>query len=133
MYMLDTNTVSYFVRKNPNVAQKLRDIGPDNICISSVTAAELLYGVARYKNKQLESVVQYFMESVTIVEWNYQVAKYYGSLRAEMESRGQIMSPLDLMIAAHAASYENCILVTNDKAFSMVPRLKLENWMAVYQ
>ena len=55
MYMLDTNTMSYFFRKVPSVVERLQQLNPDIICISSITAAELFYGVAKRKrnNQQL--------------------------------------------------------------------------------
>ena len=50
MYMLDTNTVSYFFRKVPSVVERLKQLNPEILCISSVTAAELFYGVAKRNN-----------------------------------------------------------------------------------
>ncbi|TNH02592.1 type II toxin-antitoxin system VapC family toxin [Testudinibacter sp. TR-2022] len=125
--MLDTNIVSYFFRKNETVLAKLNAISLENLCISSITAAELIYGAEKRKNAKLSEMVALFLASMEIYDWNYVVAQRYGKLRAELEKSGNVMGNLDLMIAAHALS-QNCILVTNDNAFQMIQNLNIENW-----
>lgn len=127
MYMLDTNTVSYFFRKEPSVVERLQQLNPDIICISSVIAAELFYGVAKRNNQQLSRFLDVFLSTIMILEWDTETAELYGKLRAEMEKEGKVMGVQDQMIAAHALANE-CVLVTSDKAFSFVPNLILENW-----
>lgn len=69
-----------------------------------------------------------FLSTITILEWDTKTAEIYGKLRAEMEKEGKVMGVQDQMIAAHALANE-CVLVTSDdKAFSFVPNLILENW-----
>ena len=125
--MLDTNTVSYFFRKEPSVVERLQQLNPDIICISSVIAAELFYGVAKRNNQQLSRFLDVFLSTIMILEWDTETAELYGKLRAEMEKEGKVMGVQDQMIAAHALANE-CVLVTSDKAFSFVPNLILENW-----
>ena len=127
MYMLDTNTMSYLFRKVPSVVERLQQLKPDLICISSVTAAELFYGVTKRNNQQLSRFLDVFLSIITILEWDTKTAEIYGKLRAEMEKEGKVMGVQDQMIAAHALANE-CVLVTRDKAFSFVPNLILENW-----
>ncbi|WP_118791544.1 type II toxin-antitoxin system VapC family toxin [Haemophilus haemolyticus] len=130
MYMLDTNTVSYFFRKVPSVIERLRLLNPEILCISSVTAAELFYGVAKRNNLQLSQFLDAFLSAISILEWDTKTAEIYGTLRAEMEKEGKVMGVQDQMIAAHALANE-CVLVTSDKAFEFVPNLILENWHSV--
>ncbi|WP_118790482.1 type II toxin-antitoxin system VapC family toxin [Haemophilus haemolyticus] len=130
MYMLDTNTVSYFFRKVPSVIERLRLLNPEILCISSVTAAELFYGVAKRNNLQLSQFLDVFLSAISILEWDTKTAEIYGTLRAEMEKEGKVMGVQDQMIAAHALANE-CVLVTSDKAFEFVPNLILENWHSV--
>ncbi len=130
MYMLDTNTVSYFFRKVPSVVERLRLLNPEILCISSVTAAELFYGVAKRNNLQLSQFLDTFLSEISILEWDTKTAEIYGKLRAEMEKEGKVMGVQDQMIAAHALAKEY-VLVTSDKAFEFVPNLILENWRSV--
>lgn len=130
MYMLDTNTVSYFFRKVPSVVERLRQLNPEILCISSVTVAELFYGVAKRNNLQLSQFLDAFLSAISILEWDTKTAEIYGKLRAEMEKEGKVMGVQDQMIAAHALANE-CVLVTSDKAFEFVPNLILENWRSI--
>ncbi|MDC9588051.1 type II toxin-antitoxin system VapC family toxin [Xenorhabdus sp. XENO-10] len=127
MYMLDTNTVSYIFRKNPVVTAKLRTVPPSRICISSITEAELRYGVAKRQNKELENIVNMFIDSITVYDWGRDAAKTYGELRTSMEQTGRIMGTMDQLIAAHALSKELTI-VTSDSTFAMVNGLNIEDW-----
>ena len=87
MYMLDINTVSYFFRQEKSVVERLQQLSLDIICISSVTAAELFYGVAKRNNQQLSRFLEVFLSTITILEWDTKTAEIYGTLRAEMEKK----------------------------------------------
>lgn len=127
MYMLDTNTVSHFFRQHPQVIEKLANIPPSEVSISSITAAELLYGVAKRQSKTLKTAVLSFLDSATVYDWDSDAADCYGKLRAAMEKKGKIMGALDQLIAAHALS-RGITIVTCDQAFTMVPGLKVQDW-----
>lgn len=127
MYMLDTNTVSYLFRQHPKVMEKLAQTRPLEVCISSITEAELLYGVAKRQSKTLTAAVQGFLDTVSVYAWDSEAAKSYGQLRAAMEKKGKVMGHLDQLIAAHALS-QSATIVTSDQAFTMVGRLRVEDW-----
>ncbi|CVH23596.1 MULTISPECIES: type II toxin-antitoxin system VapC family toxin [Serratia] len=127
MYMFDTNTVSHLFRQHPQVLSIMEKLPPSAVCISSVTEAELLYGVAKRRNKALQSSVEAFLAAVTVYAWDSEAARCYGEMRANMERKGKIMGALDQLIAAHAQS-RGATLVTNDRAFAMVPGLAVEDW-----
>lgn len=127
-YMLDTNTVSHLVKSHPRVTQNLVDVPIASLSISSITEGELLFGLAkRPEAKKLHLIVREFLRYVDVLPWDSQVAGDYGLIRAELEKQGKIIAPLDLLIAAHALSIK-AILVTNDRAFSQIPQLIIEDW-----
>lgn len=128
--MLDTNIASHIIKGDkPLVRQRLVAIPIHRVVISSVTQAELLYGLAKRSwPKGLTARVHEFLIRVTILPWDEEAAIRYGNLRATCEAAGVTLSPLDLMIAAHAQAL-NATLVTADKAFGMIPDgLTVENW-----
>ncbi len=130
LYMLDTNIASHIIKGDlPLVRERLVAVPMHRVVVSSVTHAELRYGLAkRAYPTGLTARVHAFLIRVKILAWDKEVATFYGDLRARCETAGVTLSPLDLMIAAHAHSV-NAILVTGDKAFTSVPdRLTLENW-----
>lgn len=127
MYMLDTNTVSHLFRQNIDVMTRLKSVPPSKVSISSITEAELRYGLAKRQNKALAKIVETFLESVTVYSWDSKAAECYGDLRATMEKTGRVMGTMDQLIAAHAVS-KGLTIVTNDAAFSMAPGLHVEDW-----
>jgi tRNA(fMet)-specific endonuclease VapC len=128
-YLLDTNTASYVIKGNiPSVRERLLKVPMARLAISTVTEAELLFGAARKPEAaQLKIAVDEFLLRVEALPWDSTAARYYADVRAALERSGAPMGNLDMMIAAHALALE-AVLVTNDRAFRRLSRLKLENW-----
>lgn len=129
-YMLDTNICIFAIRNsNDNVLKKFREHLEDELYISSITLAELMYGVEKSrKPEQNRNALLQFLTLIDIKEFSEKAAIEYGKIRAFLENQGTPIGPLDTLIAAHAVS-ENMILVThNTKEFLRIPDLTVENW-----
>lgn len=126
-HMLDTNIVSHLFKKHPGVVRKMAGLTPEDVCISSITEAELLYGADKKQSNSLKETILEFLSTITICDWDSEAAATYGELRAAMEKRGKVMGDLDQLIAAHAIS-RGTTIVTNDRAFGMVQDLIVEDW-----
>ncbi len=130
-YILDTNICIYIIKKHPDsVLKKLTQHKINELCISSITCAELNFGVenSQHPNRNRE-VIETFILPLNIVDFDYMAAKHYGEIRAALQKQGKTIGPLDMLIAAHARSL-NLILVTNNKKeFERVPHLKVINWV----
>lgn len=128
-YLLDTNTASYIIKGNvPRVRERLLRVPMAEVGISTVTEAELRFGVAlRPDSPRLKVAVEEFLVRVEILPWDSEAAKQYAELRAELESKGQPMGNLDMMIAAHALATE-ATLVSHDHGFQRVNGLKSTDW-----
>jgi tRNA(fMet)-specific endonuclease VapC len=126
--MLDTNTVSHFLRQHSSVTKRITSLPLDSLCLSVISEGELRYGLARKPDaKNLHKVVQEFLKRVDVLAWSSDAAQHYGNLRAELEADGASLGALDMQIAAHAFSID-ATLVTNDQAFKRVKKLKVEDW-----
>ncbi len=98
--------------------------------VNDCRTGELRYGIARRPGvTQLQTIVEEFLIRVAILPWDSDAARQYENLRARLESAGQPMGNLDLMVGAHALSL-GAILVTNDRAFTRIKKLKVEDWTA---
>lgn len=129
-FLLDTNTVSKLLREEPLVVRRVARVPTHAMVISSVTAGELWYGLAkRAVNTRWSLVVEAFLERVEVVAFDHVAARRFGELRADLERRGRSLTAFDLQIAAHALALER-VLVSNDAAFRQVPNLRLEDWCA---
>ncbi len=131
MFLIDTNICIYIMNDHPpEVIQKFREIGVGNICISSITVSELQYGV--WNSRQLKKNtkrLEEFLCPFEILAYDENASNYYGKIRSQLEEQGNIIGPLDMLIAAHALS-ENFTLVTNNvKEFKRVKSLKIKNWI----
>ncbi len=130
-YLLDTNTVSYIAKGRSQAARahlaSLR--AGETVCISSITEAEVRYGLAkRPQARALHAAVEALLFKLQILPWGSKEAAAYGKLRARLEASGTVLSELDLQIASHAIA-AGAVLVTNDKAFSRIKELNgTVNW-----
>ena len=126
--MLDTNTVSQIVRRNPLALDRLLAVPIRHVCLSSITEAELLFGLAkRPEATRLKSAVQAFLRRVDVLAWDSRASHSYAVARASLERDGKSIAPPDLLIGAHALSHSS-VLVTNDQAFRHLSDLSLEDW-----
>ena len=127
-FMLDTNTASSVLKGQSHVVSRLAAETPERICLSVVTEAELLFGIAkRPEARKLRIAVDELSAAIEVLAWNSATAQRYATIRAELEGRGKPLGALDLLIAAHAVHHD-AVLVTNDPAFSAVSGLRLEDW-----
>ena len=129
-YMLDTNICIYAIKHKPEkVFMHLQQTDPEDVCVSSVTYAELVYGVeksaAAERNRLALSLL---LSNIAIMDFDDAAAEEYGKIRAELEKRGTPIGPLDTMIAAHAKALGLTIVTNNVKEFSRVEELEISNW-----
>lgn len=110
------------------VARAIVDRRDSEIVTSVVVAAELRYGAARKASSRLQDAVETLLRLVPVIGLEPPVDVVYGALRARLEADGIVLSPHDLLIAAHAMALD-ATLVTDDQAFGRVPGLAVENWM----
>ncbi len=130
-FMLDTNICIYIIkRKPPNVIERFYQTEISEISISSITLSDLFYGVSKSsKPEQNQIALMQFIAPLDILSYDDEAAQYYGELRGHLEKQGRHIGSLDMLIAAHALS-ATCVLVTNnEKEFTRVPKLKIENWV----
>jgi tRNA(fMet)-specific endonuclease VapC len=131
-YLLDTNICIYIINEKPdNVLRKFEQYPVFEFGISSITHAELLYGIEKSKNKKAnQDALDEFLLPLTILPFHgKKLVTCYGEIRASLESKGRIIGPLDMLIAAHALSLDLTIISNNIKEFSRIPKLKSENWI----
>ncbi|MDY6338738.1 MAG: type II toxin-antitoxin system VapC family toxin [Saccharofermentans sp.] len=130
-YMLDTNICIYVIKHKPErVFRKLKKIKPEDVCISSITYAELAYGVEKSAQPERNRLaLSMMLSSIEIVAFDDAAADEYGEIRAGLERKGTPIGSLDMLIAAHARSL-GCTLVTyNTKEFCRVEGLEVVNWV----
>lgn len=131
-YLIDTNICIYIMNQRPaQVIQKCKNTGVGQIAISAITVSELsYYGVAKSKyQKQNTKRLEEFLAPFEILQYDEEASKYYGIIRSQLENQGNVIGPLDMLIAAHALSRDLVLVTNNEKEFNRIETLKVENWV----
>lgn len=130
-YLLDTNIISDMVR-NPagRAAARLAQVDDRQVCTSIVVASEIRFGVIRRNSPRLTAQVEAVLSSLPILAFEEPADSRYGELRAHLERAGQPIGYNDLFVAAHALALDLTLVTDNQREFSHVPGLRLENWLA---
>jgi tRNA(fMet)-specific endonuclease VapC len=129
--MLDTDTCSYLIRgKSQNLDRKIAAVRAQNLCISVVTKAELLFGVERKGHPpKLAALVSQLLQKLPGLPWDDDCARTYAQIRAKLELEGSPIGNLDLLIAAHALAIDATLITNNERHFKKVSGLRLDNWL----
>ena len=129
-YLLDTSIISEVVRHPVGpVAARIREVGNNQVCTSIIVAAELRFGERKRGSLRLLRRIDAALAAVDILPLEAPADRFYGELRADLERRGLPIGANDMWIAAHALA-AGCTLVTaNEREFSRVSGLRIENWL----
>jgi tRNA(fMet)-specific endonuclease VapC len=130
-YLLDTNICIYIIKKKPeNVFKKFTEMPFGSIGVSSITLAELQYGVMKSSNPiKNQDALEKFLTPLQIFDFGHEQAIIYGKVRAELEKKGTPIGPLDTLIASHAISLNLALVTNNEREFKRIPKLLVENWI----
>jgi tRNA(fMet)-specific endonuclease VapC len=129
-YLLDTNICIYLIKGRPRkVIERITTMQANEIALSSITLAELFYGVAKsmHREKNRRALVQ-FTSAFDIIPFDDYDAEVYGLLRADLEHKGLTIGPYDMQIAAQAITRDYVLVTNNTKEFARIPQLIVENW-----
>lgn len=129
--MLDTNICIYIIKNKPqSVKKKFQEFNIGQLCISTITVSELIYGA--YKSQFVEKnlkAIESFLIPFEIVDYDYMASVEYGKIRANLERRGSIIGNMDMQIAGHALALDTILVTNNTKEFERVEGLTLDNWV----
>ena len=130
--LLDTNICIYLIKRRPQeVREWFERYAVGEVGLSSITVSELQYGVEKSRRvDQNRAALMQFLLPLVIADFDYEAAVVYGRVRAELERLGTPMGPLDTLIAAHALSLDVTLVTNNEREFSRVSDLRVENWVA---
>lgn len=130
-YLLDTNTCIYIInRRPPEVFAYFAGKSIGEIALSSITGAELAFGVAKSGSRRNQKALDKFLVPFEILPFDEVAMREYGSLRSHLKRRGTPSGALDTLIAAHALALDVVLVTNNQREFERVPGLRLENWVA---
>ena len=129
-YLLDTDICIYTINKKPPaVLKRVQSKQPGQIAISTITLAELEYGIvrSRYPDRNRIALLEFLFPFV-ILDFDQAAATEYGRIRSSLETKGRPIGPMDLLLAAQAKSHHLTLVTNNQKEFVRIEGLRVENW-----
>ena len=127
-YMLDPDTVSFALRGQGRVAERLLEHRPSDLCISSIALAELRYGAEATRSRKLHRLISTFVESVEVVPFDQSAAARFATVAAALARRGEPIGTFHTLMAAHALSLQRTLVTNNTQHFARIVGLETENW-----
>jgi tRNA(fMet)-specific endonuclease VapC len=129
-YLLDTNILSNAIRDpKGRIAERIAQTGQLATCTSIIVAAELRFGAAKRGSRRLTARVAELLDTIDVVAFEPPADIAYAELRARLERAGSPIGANDLLIAAHALALDLTLVTANEREFSRVPDLRIENWL----
>jgi len=134
IFMLDTNICICLLNRRTgyeNILARIDGLAYEQVIISSITLAELKYGITKSVKKEANRIkLGYFLYQFECLPFDVEATSCYGDIRIQLESRGTPIGPLDTLIAAHAFSLAATIVTNNVREFERVEGLAIENWIS---
>ena len=128
-YLLDTNMCIYAQKKNPNVLENMRTKWEEGIAISTITLAELEYGVQASANPEKNTIALLkFLSIVEVLPFESSAASEYGKICADLRRKGTPIGTMDMLIAAHGRAENLTVVTHNTREFERVEGLLLADW-----
>lgn len=129
-FLLDTNICIYIRRKKPEeVLRRFRTLKQGEAALSVITFGELVYGAEKSAQRAAAlELLQELTRVLPVMGLPEEAAEAYGTIRAELERKGQMIGNNDLWIAAHAKAAGLTLVTNNEREFLRVRGLKVENW-----
>jgi tRNA(fMet)-specific endonuclease VapC len=129
-YMLDTNICIFTVKNKPQAVREKFNLHRQQLCISTVTLMELIYGAEKSLSPERNlTVIEGFIARLEVLDYDRHAAVHTGQIRAEQAKAGQPIGPYDQMIAGHARSRGFIVVTNNIREFSRVSGLRAEDWI----
>ena len=131
-WLLDTNIISYWMRGHEGILRALKQRHPGDLAVSSITVAEIRYGIEKSPHRQSERLrkLGLILAQIQQLPFDGTAAAEYGVIRAALEQRGTPIGERDTQIAAIAAAHNLTIVTHNVREFARIPGIPVEDWIA---
>ena len=127
-FALDTNTLSYFMRGEGRVAERLTATPPQQVALPAIVTYKINFGLRRAgRRAQLDGFVR-MVQVTTVLDFDAEAADHAARIRLELEAAGTPIGPTDLLIAATARRHGRTLVTHNLRQFARAPELEVEDW-----
>jgi tRNA(fMet)-specific endonuclease VapC len=128
IFMLDTDTVSFALRGVGAVAARLAKHKRSELCLSAITVAELRFGADKRRSRKIHQAIDAFLSGIDVLAFDNSAAEKFGTIAAAVATSREPIGQMDTLIAGHALAVNATLVTNNQRHFSKVNGLKIENW-----
>lgn len=128
-YLLDADTVSYALRGQGRVGARILEHPPSELCVSSITLAELRFGAELKKSPKLRRAIRTFVKDVSVIAFDESAAERFAEVASDLAESGTPIGAFDTLVAAQALALGLVVVTNNTRHFGRVAGLKVENWL----
>ena len=130
MYLLDTNIISYWMRGDKRVINRIKKHAPADLSLSTITLAEILYGIEKspMKKKERRLKIKQISSLLSLYSFDEVAVGKYAIIRTQLEREGMLISERDTQIASIAIANKLTVVTHNVKEFGRIGTLKVEDW-----
>jgi tRNA(fMet)-specific endonuclease VapC len=128
LILLDTNTVIHYLKGNERVVSRLQAASPQDLAIPSVVAYEIEYGTRKIGSPRRRAVAAGLLEGLAQIPFDHDAAREAAVIRIDLEARGLVIGPIDLLIAGTAVSRGAILATSNTNEFSRIKSLRIADW-----
>ena len=130
-FLIDTNICIYIINNRVEGSSHwIRSAGIENVCISSISIAELEYGISKsVKFEETQNALYKFLSGFNILDFDLNAAQAYGKIRFDLQKSGTPIGSMDMLIAATAISRKMTLVSNNEKEFNRISNLEIVNWV----
>jgi len=130
MYLLDTNIISYWMRGDKRVIDRIKKQVPADLSLSTITLAEILYGIEKspIKKKERRLKIEQISSLLGLYSFDEEAAWKYAVIRTQLEKKGMVIRERDTQIASIALANRLTVVTHNVKEFGRIGKLKVEDW-----
>jgi len=130
-FLIDTNICIYIINNRVEGSSHwIRSAGIENVCISSISIAELEYGISKsVKFEETQNALYKFLSGFNILDFDLNAAQAYGKIRSDLQKSGTPIGSMDMLIAATAISRKMTLVSNNEKEFNRISNLETVNWV----
>ena len=130
MYLIDTNIVSYWMRGDTAILERIKSHSPSELALSTITLAEIGYGIEKspHKKRERKHKIEQIRAVLQVYSFDETAAQHYAIIRSQLEKSGTPISERDTQIASIARAHSLVVVTHNTKEFTRIARLKVEDW-----
>ena len=129
MFVLDTNTLSYFFRGEGQIAARLAAVSPSEVGIPAIVLFEIEAGIARSREAvQRRTQLDEALSTIHLIPFGRREARSAARIRADLEASGKPIGPYDILIAGTALANAATLVTRNLREFKRVRGLEVESW-----